>query len=137
MLDNQAPDCSLLAMYRASFHQKSRRGYLRLGKETVTDPSEPKSSKVPIKLKKVTILPMRMLKTTRAPKPENTASVPPPIGKHSIKDAARTHPLLNFLGAPRRKKVAAVKPEFIRYLEYMKEGGRWDTDSNRPVIYFK
>lgn len=103
----------------------------------MTDPSEPKSSKVPIKVKKVTFLPMRMLKRTKVPKPENTASVPPQTGKRSIKEAARSHPLLNFLGAPRRKKVTAVKPEFIRYLEYMKEGGRWDADSNRPVIYFK
>ncbi|XXG64859.1 hypothetical protein AAC387_Pa05g2700 [Persea americana] len=137
MLDTEAPDCSLLAMYRASVHQKSRRGYHRLGQETISDPSEPKSAKTPIKAKKVTILPVRMLKTTKTTKPETTVSVPPQTTKCSTRDATRSHPLLNFLGTSRRKKVATLKPEFIRYLEYMKEGGRWDADSNRPVIYFK
>lgn len=136
-MDNQAPDCSLLAVYRASIHQKSRRGYHRLSKETITDPSELKSFKVPVKVKKVAILPIRMLKTTKIPKPDTTVSVLPQTAKRSTRDAARSHPLLSFFGAPRRKKALAVKPEFIRYLEYMKEGGRWDADSNRPVIYFK
>ncbi|KAJ8641382.1 hypothetical protein MRB53_018076 [Persea americana] len=149
MLDTEAPDCSLLAMYRASVHQKSRHGYHRLGQETISDPSEPKIAKTPIKAKKVTILPVRMLKTTKTTKPETmlktakttkpetTVSVPPQTTKCSTRDATRSHPLLNFLGTSRRKKVATLKPEFIRYLEYMKEGGRWDADSNRPVIYFK
>lgn len=136
MLDNEAADCSLLAMYKPSVHQKSRRGYHRLGQETISDPSEPKSAKVPIKVKKVTILPVRMLKTAKTSKPEIAVSVPPKTTERSTRDAARSHPLLNFLGAPRRKKVATLKPEFIRYLEYMKEGGRWDADANRPVIYF-
>ncbi|CAA6671262.1 unnamed protein product [Spirodela intermedia] len=31
---------------------------------------------------------------------------------------------------------AMAKPEFLRYLAYLKEAGRWNTDANRPVITF-
>ncbi|CAA7408352.1 unnamed protein product [Spirodela intermedia] len=45
------------------------------------------------------------------------------------------HPLLNVLHAPRMDK-AMAKPEFLRYLAYLKEAGRWNADANRPVITF-
>ncbi|XP_058772729.1 uncharacterized protein LOC131646781 [Vicia villosa] len=47
------------------------------------------------------------------------------------------HPLLNFFDFRRRKKKATSKPEFARYVEYMKEGGMWDSESDKPVIYYK
>ncbi|CAI8588670.1 unnamed protein product [Vicia faba] len=47
------------------------------------------------------------------------------------------HPLLNFFDFRRKKKKATSKPEFARYVEYMKEGGMWDSESNKPVIYYK
>jgi hypothetical protein len=37
----------------------------------------------------------------------------------------------------KKKKKASSKPEFARYVEYMKEGGMWDLESNKPVIYYK
>ncbi|AES95020.1 hypothetical protein MtrunA17_Chr5g0404581 [Medicago truncatula] len=52
------------------------------------------------------------------------------------KEKSTTHPLLNFFDF-RRKKKATSKPEFARYVEYLKEGGMWDSNSNKPVIYYK
>lgn len=48
----------------------------------------------------------------------------------------KTHPLFSFFDLRRKKKITA-KPEIARYLEYVKEGGMWDLDSNKPVIYYK
>lgn len=45
------------------------------------------------------------------------------------------HPLQNVLLAPRMDK-AMAKPEFVRYMSYLKEAGRWDADADRPVISF-
>ncbi|XP_010531050.1 PREDICTED: uncharacterized protein LOC104807465 [Tarenaya hassleriana] len=49
-----------------------------------------------------------------------------------------SHPIFSlFNGGRGRKKKTTAKPEFSRYLEYLKEGGMWDPSSNMPVIYFK
>ncbi|VVB10036.1 unnamed protein product [Arabis nemorensis] len=49
-----------------------------------------------------------------------------------------SHPLFNFLyGKKKKSKTTTTKPEFSRYLEYLKEGGMWDARSNAPVIYYK
>jgi len=48
----------------------------------------------------------------------------------------KSHPLLSFLALPRKKKTTA-RPEFARYLEYLKEGGMWNLNSNKPVKYYK
>ncbi|XP_004512068.1 uncharacterized protein [Cicer arietinum] len=48
-----------------------------------------------------------------------------------------THPIFNFFDFRSKKKKATSKPEFARYVEYMKEGGMWDSDLNKPVIYYK
>lgn len=48
----------------------------------------------------------------------------------------KTHPLFSLFDFRRKKKVTA-KPEIARYLDYVKEGGMWDLDSNKPVIYYK
>lgn len=48
----------------------------------------------------------------------------------------KSHPIFRFLDFRRKKKTTAT-PELVRYLEYVKEGGIWDSDSNKPVIYYK
>ncbi|OAY60773.1 uncharacterized protein LOC110627330 [Manihot esculenta] len=60
---------------------------------------------------------------------------------NSVKSCARnkankSHPLLSLFDARRKRKTTA-KPEFTRYLEYLREGGVWDVSSNMPVIYYK
>ncbi|MED6210538.1 hypothetical protein PIB30_065020 [Stylosanthes scabra] len=47
----------------------------------------------------------------------------------------KSHPLLSFLYLRKKSKTAA-RPEFARYLEYLKEGGMWDLNTNKPVIYY-
>ncbi|XP_047319021.1 uncharacterized protein LOC124922332 [Impatiens glandulifera] len=50
------------------------------------------------------------------------------------KAAGKVHPILSLLD-PRRRKKATAKPEFARYLQYLKEGGVWDAKSDKPSIY--
>jgi len=59
-----------------------------------------------------------------------------PTKKGSSKPKEKSHPLLSFFDFRRKKKTTA-RPEFARYLEYVKEGGMWDINSNKPVIYYK
>ncbi|KAH7651115.1 hypothetical protein IHE45_20G036400 [Dioscorea alata] len=46
------------------------------------------------------------------------------------------HPVLKAMQAPNFDK-ALMKPEFLRYLDYLKEAGTWDPNSSSPIIYFK
>lgn len=48
----------------------------------------------------------------------------------------KSHPIFSFMDFAGKKK-ATAKPEMVRYVEYLKEGGMWDSDSNKPVIYYK
>ncbi|KAI9113645.1 hypothetical protein K1719_015572 [Acacia pycnantha] len=48
----------------------------------------------------------------------------------------KSHPIFSFTDFAGKKKTTA-RPEMVRYLDYLKEGGMWDLDSNRPVIYYK
>ncbi|RID53891.1 hypothetical protein BRARA_G01257 [Brassica rapa] len=72
-------------------------------------------------------------------------SVPAEVKKPVEKTGGSVHPLLSFfdIGSQRKKKktkkksTTTAKPEFSRYLEYVKEGGVWDATSNGPVIYYK
>ncbi|CAN0919269.1 hypothetical protein LINGRAHAP2_LOCUS31351 [Linum grandiflorum] len=50
------------------------------------------------------------------------------------KKSSKSHPLFSFFDT-RRKKRTTSRPEFARYVEYVKEGGRWDNSSGMPVIY--
>ncbi|EPS58222.1 hypothetical protein M569_16593, partial [Genlisea aurea] len=50
----------------------------------------------------------------------------------------KVHPFFSFFPlAQRKKKAATAKPEVSRYLEYLKEGGAWDSKINAPVMYYK
>lgn len=56
------------------------------------------------------------------------------------KTGSSVHPLLSFFDVRLRKKkksVTTAKPEFARYLEYVKEGEVWNTTSNGPAIYYR
>ncbi|MED6145919.1 hypothetical protein PIB30_029518 [Stylosanthes scabra] len=53
------------------------------------------------------------------------------------KASSTTHPLFGFFDLRRKKKKTIATPEFVRYLEYVKEGGVWDSNSNKPVIHYK
>ncbi|KAF3334822.1 hypothetical protein FCM35_KLT21426 [Carex littledalei] len=55
--------------------------------------------------------------------------------KKNKEKAVDSHPVLKILDAPTKR--ATSRPEFLRYLEYVKEAGSWDADSERPSIYYK
>ncbi|KAL2333725.1 hypothetical protein Fmac_014938 [Flemingia macrophylla] len=56
--------------------------------------------------------------------------------KKANNSSKKSHPLLSFL-ALRRKNKTTARPEFAGYLEYLKEGGIWDFNSNKPVMYYE
>lgn len=53
----------------------------------------------------------------------------------TLKKANKIHPFFSLFDGRRKKKTS--KPEFARYLEYVKEGGIWDVKSNMPVMHYK
>ncbi|KAF9610202.1 hypothetical protein IFM89_021140 [Coptis chinensis] len=66
---------------------------------------------------------------------ETTSSSNTVQGKEA-KKVTTSHPIFNMADA-RRSKKAMKKPDFMRYMAYVKEGGTWNSDSNSPAIYFK
>ncbi|CAN6452956.1 unnamed protein product [Victoria cruziana] len=48
---------------------------------------------------------------------------------------AAIHPLTRFSDTSDCRKMIR-RPEIARYLHYLKEGGRWEADSDRPVMHF-
>ncbi|KAL1217029.1 hypothetical protein V5N11_021380 [Cardamine amara subsp. amara] len=66
----------------------------------------------------------------------------PEVNKPVEKTGGSVHPLLSFFDVSlkrkkKTKKTTTTKPEFGRYLEYVKEGGVWDATSSGPVIYYR
>ncbi|CAA0412461.1 hypothetical protein AtNW77_Chr5g0153661 [Arabidopsis thaliana] len=79
-------------------------------------------------------------------KPESVPTNPhgqsPKVNKPVEKTRGSAHPLFSFfdMSLKRKKKkksTTTAKPEFARYLEYVKEGGVWDNTSNGPAIYYR
>ncbi|CAE6264007.1 unnamed protein product [Arabidopsis arenosa] len=76
--------------------------------------------------------------------PTNLHGQSPKVNKPVEKTGGSVHPLLSFfdMSLKRKKKTTkksttTAKPEFARYLEYVKEGGVWDNTSNGPAIYYR
>ncbi|XP_074579185.1 uncharacterized protein LOC141835706 [Curcuma longa] len=64
-----------------------------------------------------------------------TSTTTPKRSKTTTRDDIKAHPVMRILQAPSKKETA--RPEFLRYLEYVREAGSWDPSSDRPTIYFK
>ncbi|XP_045828370.1 uncharacterized protein LOC123920212 [Trifolium pratense] len=108
--------------------------YERLGKETAT------TTLLHEEFKRSTTLPSRASNSSRKIYRGSTFGdinlQRNPTMKANNKRNKSSHPLLNFFDFRRKKKTTA-RPEFARYIEYLKEGGMWDLNSNKPVIYYK
>ncbi|KAG2311694.1 hypothetical protein Bca4012_026147 [Brassica carinata] len=115
-------------MFRAMSTRKIHGGYEKLGEE---EPS----------LKRVSSVPGSVYGNSRNPIHQEAKKMPivKPTG-------GSVHPLLSFFDVHFQKKkkkkttkknLATAKPEFARYMEYLKEGGVWDPNSNAPVIHYK
>ncbi|KAG9449693.1 hypothetical protein H6P81_009658 [Aristolochia fimbriata] len=127
MADDLQPGDDLLKMFRSSSaSRKSRRGYVRLDPAHVPADNDAKGAEA-------------VAKTAVLASPAAARASPGPSLKKSASTSAsrtKSHPLFSFFDPSSRKK-PKMKPELVRYLEYIKEGGTWDPTTNRPVIYFK
>ncbi|CAN8278659.1 unnamed protein product [Cochlearia groenlandica] len=120
-------------MFRAMSTRKSPIGYEKLGHEEAM-------------LKRVTSVPASVYGNSRNPIQEDVKKTP-----KEKPSGGSIHPLFRFFeGSSQRKKKTTktttttkkknsvkAKPEFARYLEYVKEGGVWDPNSNAPVIHYR
>lgn len=118
-------------MFRAMSLRKVHRGYEPLVNESdVPDPlSDPK-------MLRSTTLPAHFfgdtpLKFVLEPK----SSVKGDMIEKQVKKVSKLHPLFSLFERKSRKKKATAKPEFSRYMQYLKEGGVWHANSTKPVIY--
>lgn len=117
-------------MFRALSTCGSHRRYERLGDEPTA------GLLLEAKLKRVTSLPAKMFGSSTKFTPELT--FPDKSQVKQAKKVTKSHPLFSLFDSTRRrrKKKTTARPEFARYLEYVKEGGLWDMNSNKPVIYY-
>ncbi|KAI3798874.1 hypothetical protein L1987_34158 [Smallanthus sonchifolius] len=52
-----------------------------------------------------------------------------------VKKASKVHPIFAIFEKRGRRKKATAKPEFSRYMQYLKEGGVWNANESKPVIH--
>ncbi|KAG7633975.1 unnamed protein product [Arabidopsis thaliana] len=114
-------------MFRAMSTRKVHGGYEKLGDEEA-------------RLKRVSSVPASVYGHSRNPVQEvkKTPTAKPTGGS--------VHPLFSFFDVhfqrkkkktTKKKSLATAKPEFARYMEYVREGGVWDPSSNAPVIHYR
>ncbi|KAG8383352.1 hypothetical protein BUALT_Bualt04G0003500 [Buddleja alternifolia] len=98
-------------MFRALSTRRSRRGYdqLRGGDDASTA-----AAPAPM-LSRAKSLPAKIFGSSKKLQSMN-------IPCEQVKKASKIHPLFSIFETKRKKK-ATAKPEFSRYLEYVKEGG--------------
>lgn len=123
------------AMFRPLSTRRSHQRYEKLGEEPSTGLLDQ------VRLQRSTTLPTQVLGSPimRNFSPERVvSSIPQLKPSPSKKSSGKSHPLFSLFNRHRKsKKTAAARPEFARYLEYVKEGGSWDVNSNIPVIYYR
>ncbi|KAG6392817.1 hypothetical protein SASPL_147044 [Salvia splendens] len=101
-------------MFGALSIRRKRRGYEQLGNNG--DKPSPSAALVP-----------KLSRSKSLPTPKMVAQ--------EAKKASKIHPFFSIFESRRRKK-ATAKPEFSRYLDYLREGGAWDMAADRPVMYY-
>ncbi|KAL8240534.1 hypothetical protein R6Q59_013889 [Mikania micrantha] len=117
-------------MFRSMSTRKHHRGYEQLIKESTGDDrsSNPK-------LLRSTTLPANFF----GDHPFNFVLDRKPakvdVIDKQVKKVSKVHPFFSLFERKNRKKKATAKPEFSRYMQYLKEGGFWDANSDKPVIY--
>ncbi|KAF8098038.1 hypothetical protein N665_0275s0009 [Sinapis alba] len=148
-------------MFRAISTRKIHGGYEKLVEE---EPTLKKGTSVPASVYGNSRNPVQEMKKTPTEK-ATSGSVHPFLSlfnvrfqkkkkkttkKKSLATAKPTggsfHPLLSLFNVrfqrkkkkttKKKKSLATAKPEFARYMEYVKEGGVWDPNSKAPVIHY-
>ncbi|KAF5736019.1 hypothetical protein HS088_TW14G00151 [Tripterygium wilfordii] len=119
-------------MFRALSTRRSSSSYERLTDESAVSSFE-------WKLKRVTSLPARVFgSSSKKLSPESTSTLDSQAKSTKKKVNKKSHPIFSLSDSSSSgKKKVTSKPEFARYMEYLKEGGMWDVNTDMPVIYFK
>ncbi|XP_059458212.1 uncharacterized protein LOC132187791 [Corylus avellana] len=115
-------------MFRALSTRRNHRTYEKLADERGVGALEGKY------LKRSTSLPAQVFGSPTKSTPE--LAFPASSQVKPTNKVTKSHPLFSLFSGGRKKKTTA-KPEFARYIEYVKEGGAWDKNSSMPVIYYK
>ncbi|KAH7859969.1 hypothetical protein Vadar_007637 [Vaccinium darrowii] len=126
---NFSPFSPSRTIFRSPSGKRSNIGYERLADESSVN-------LLKARFEKARSLPAKVLFGS-SPKSTLASNCPAnaPAAKQA-KKVSNVHPLLGLLDARRRKK-ATANPAFARYMEYMKEGGVWDVNTNTPVMHYK
>ncbi|TYH37877.1 hypothetical protein ES332_D12G071700v1 [Gossypium tomentosum] len=134
-----------MAMLRAFSTRRNRDGYERLLVETeVEEPVISSNGQFEAQLNRARSVPARVFGLSRKfngpelglpEKCQEKSSTTTNSNKKGGKSKT-IHPLFSLFDGRRKKKTTA-KPEFARYIEYLKEGGMWDMNANTPVIHYK
>ncbi|KAL0344245.1 UNVERIFIED_CONTAM: hypothetical protein Sangu_1311900 [Sesamum angustifolium] len=121
-------------MFRALSTRRSRRGYEYLGDDDDDEAASTPAALLPAgKLSRAKSLPAKIFSCSS--KNSRSAAAAEQV---VIKKASKVHPFFSLFETSRRKKKATAKPEFSRYLEYVREGGGvLDVKENMPVAYYK
>ncbi|MBA0590434.1 hypothetical protein Gorai_019139 [Gossypium raimondii] len=130
-----------MAMLRAFSTRRSRLGYERL---LEVDEDVTSTGQFEAQLKRARSVPARVFGLSRKftseilalPENHRVESSSSTNKKVTSKSKSIIHPLFSLFDV-RRKKKPTAKPEFGRYIEYLKEGGMWDMNANMPVMYYK
>ncbi|CAI9780553.1 unnamed protein product [Fraxinus pennsylvanica] len=119
-------------MFRAlSTSRRSHKGY-----DQLTAADEHSNASLLPKLSRAKSLPAKILSSSKNLNLVPSRARPSTNPTEQVKKASKVHPFFSLFESRKRKK-ATAKPEFSRYMEYVKEGGMWDVKANMPVIYYK
>ncbi|KAL9245882.1 hypothetical protein vseg_019481 [Gypsophila vaccaria] len=141
-----------MAMFRAMSSTKGRRGgYDRLLDESSNDPNNAGNQDTAV-LNRAISVPARMLfgssnrklnsmSSSESSSPANTTTTisPKKSKQPEKKKGEKVHPVFSLFDGKswKKKKKLTANPDFSRYIEYLKEGGVWNKDTNSPVIHYK
>ncbi|CAO2830489.1 unnamed protein product [Amaranthus hypochondriacus] len=135
-----------MALFRALSTRRSQRGggYDRLLDETHGMSNDSAFSSDHAVLKRVTSVPASILFGSSSKKVGFESDY---VGKNiktkhhqqeaKAKKGGKSHPVFSLFEGKWKKKKLTANPDFSRYVEYLKEGGMWNKNTNSPIIYYK
>ncbi|KAK9678408.1 hypothetical protein RND81_11G209400 [Saponaria officinalis] len=128
-----------MAMFRAMSSTKGRRGgYDKLLDESNDNPSVNNQDNAV--LKRAISVPARVLfgsSTRKLNSSSSSETSSPANNSKTKKKSEKVHPVFSLFDGKswKKKKKLTANPDFSRYIEYLKEGGVWNKDTNNsPVI---
>ncbi|KAI3798877.1 hypothetical protein L1987_34161 [Smallanthus sonchifolius] len=118
-------------MFRAMSTRKNHRGYEQLFNEPTADDRSSEAMMLRSKTLPANFFGDFPVKLVLEPKVPAKGD----LVEKQVKKVSKVHPLFSLFERKSRKKKATGKPEFSRYMQYLREGGVWDANSDKPVIY--